>query len=506
MVLRNKATQIGLHSVRNILGEQLQLSLFTSHDIDFANEFGIKLSGKLDRFGIDLTEIQSRVMEGILRGFSETQYQGNLAPRKKEILLDATYSDKLPDAYKYILEIPCLKATQTQILTWAEMNKKGISNWARSVEALHELGTKQYCFYYDRLVYDDKGQPMREANGRWKKEEVITVDTLFSIKEIRDEKTGEIKHYEIAPSPIFLDQRETYFMLIPYGWREEVKQLVGNRKASSYTFRFLLFLRYQYELMRRSPRFRSPYQITWNPEEIAIAIKMPDVIYKRKKKRMNEILEDAYLVAKRLGYLSDYERRVYLDTLTLSDDKYFNPKDIELGKAIEAIGDSRHKHEPAAHILFDLFHSNRTSLDQHHQIPAGKIKSAQINDFVDLLNIRPVEDIELIIMWSISHKYWGSKLMTPKALAKEFPSAWAEYVLSKKLNEENTDDRNRTFAKMELAKYENMSLKGGFIYVCGQYVEFANSGQAPSVVVNYDDKDFISKIKQMCLRIGIDIS
>ena len=57
-------------------------------------------------------------------------------------------------------------------------------------------------------------------------------------------------------------------------------------------------------------------------------IKMPPSIYLRKKKRVNEILEDTYSVAKRLGYLVDYDRTGQLDTLTLNDKKYANNKVI----------------------------------------------------------------------------------------------------------------------------------------------------------------------------------
>ncbi|MGK5593758.1 MAG: hypothetical protein ACSNEK_00170 [Parachlamydiaceae bacterium] len=346
-MVSNKATQIGLHSVRNMLGENAQYDLFSNHDIEFASEFKFKLSGKIDRFGIDLTEMQSRIMEGILRGFSETRYQGNIKPKPVEWVQNERFSGgKLPDTYKNIIELPCLKASLTQILDWSGINKNGISYWARAVESIQELGVKQFCFYYDRLVFDDRGNPQKESNGRWKKEEVIAVDTLFTIKEIREESSGELKYYEITPSSIFLDQRDSYFMLIPYGWREEVKALVGSKKASSYTFRFLLYLRYQYELMRRSTKIKSPYQIKHSPEEIAIATKMPESIYKRKKQRMNEILSDAFLVAKQLGYLTDYERKDYIDVLTLNNNKYFNPKDVEVNKVLDSIGHSDKSRDP----------------------------------------------------------------------------------------------------------------------------------------------------------------
>ena len=237
-------TQIGLHSVRNMLGSEMQLSLFSDYTIEnLSSSSGVKLDGKIDRFGIDLTDIQSKIMEGILRGFTETNYRGNIEPRDTAQIAAEKYSKgELPLTYKYVKEVPRLRATQAQIMDWAGVNKNSIAEKERAVEALSHLGTAQYCFYYDRLAYGQDGVPEKDRSGRWKKEEVMAVDALFTIKEVREEQAGNLKYYEIEISPIFLDQRESYFMLIPYNWREEVRAIVGSKKASSYTFRFLLFL------------------------------------------------------------------------------------------------------------------------------------------------------------------------------------------------------------------------------------------------------------------------
>ena len=67
-------------------------------------------------------------------------------------------------------------------------------------------------------------------------------------------------------------------------------------------------------LRRRSKKLKSPYKIKWSPEEIFLAIKTPLTIYLRKKKQVNEILEDAYSVAKRLGYLIECDLTGHFDT------------------------------------------------------------------------------------------------------------------------------------------------------------------------------------------------
>lgn len=100
------ATQVGLHSVKNILGNHHQTDLFGDHHIEFCEQYDIKLEGTIDRFGIDLTEVQSRIMEGILYGFSRTAYKGNVRPTSKEQVAKQKFSGKIPNSYKYIQEIP----------------------------------------------------------------------------------------------------------------------------------------------------------------------------------------------------------------------------------------------------------------------------------------------------------------------------------------------------------------------------------------------------------------
>ena len=82
--MKRNTTQIGMHSVRNLLGEQKQLSLFSDHDKEFSNKYGLKLEGSIDRFGVHISEMESRVMEGVLHGFTETQYMGNIEPKTKQ--------------------------------------------------------------------------------------------------------------------------------------------------------------------------------------------------------------------------------------------------------------------------------------------------------------------------------------------------------------------------------------------------------------------------------------
>ena len=155
-------------------------------------------------------------------------------------------------------------------------------------------------------------------------------------------------------------------------------------------------------------------------------IKMPPSIYLRKKKRANEILEDAYSVAKRLGYLVDYDRTGHLDTLTLNDKKYANNR---LSYNFPDILDEKSDKDPsAAKSLGDFFHSQRRKLDTFHKSPEGKTREDQVLIFQALLASRPLEDIERLICWSTTKKY--SRISSTLKLSQNFSEAWTEMMIS----------------------------------------------------------------------------
>lgn len=493
-------TQIGLHSIKNMLGTEMQLSLFSEYTQDNRSKSLNKtFIGKIDKFGIELTDVQSKIMEGILRGFSETGYKGNLEPiDKSQITYEKSFNGELPSIYKYITEIPRLKATQAQIMEWACVKKNSIAEKERAVEALNQLCTTQYCFYYNRLAYDVNGIPEKDKKGRWKKEEVMAVDTLFSVKEIREEKSSNLKYYEIEISPIFLDQRESYFMLIPYNWREEVREIVGNKKASSYTFRFLLFLRYQYEMKRRSSKIKPPFTLKWTWEEIAVAIKMPESVYKRQKIRATEILENAYSVAKQLGYLSEYKRGMNADILIFNTEKY-----CPLNNLVEIVTNPEDFFSTDTEFLFELFHGEKKIIDQGHKEPVGILKNNDMQEIETLLQARSKEEVISVIKWGLNCKYWCTRLGTPTKLNKYFGEAVSEMKNSLSLpnNEEERVSENKKMA-LEFSLKPKKSTTKIQMEVLSSYVEVGN-GINQTTCISYKEKGFKDQLENALRKYGI---
>lgn len=507
---KTKATQIGIHSVRNFLGNPQQLGLFSDQPVKFGNEYGIEVDGKIDRFGMDLTNIQMRVMEGILRGFSETNYKGNIPPEDKDQIAQQKYAGKLPAIYKYIRDVPRLRVTQKQIIEWSGLNTGSVADRQRALEALFHLGTKQYCYYYNRLAYDEEGRPERDKNGNLKKEAVDAVDTLFTIKTIREEVSlkqtdrspafkGEIKYYEITPSAVFLDQRETYFILIPCNWRDEIDALYKRKKYSAYIPKFIYFLRLQYELKRRANSSR-PFQIRWSTEEIAIALNMPKSVYKGQRERMNKLLEEAFAVTKKLGYLQDYERTGTVDILTLQDSKFISGKSLHLAQAIEAMSNNA---SPLPAYLFDLFHKAKRELNEYHKIPEGREKDNQLEEFTALLAQRKLEDVEALIKWGLSIKFWCDRLSTPHKLRENFDAGWSEMNATKTKSSGATN----LHKKIGIALQCLISSRRPDIEIAleSSGIEIRSKGAVHVVLIEYAAKDFRMKIETFLQKIQIPL-
>ena len=481
----SKSTKIGIHSVRNLLGSRKQLDLFSDHDTRFSKEHGVPLQGKIERFGVDLSDFQMRVVEGILRGFSETNYKGNLTPLDSNSLIEEKFSGKTPNAYKYIDEVPRIKVTQAQLLEWSGINRGSMASVRRALMALEDLGVQQYCFYYDRIALDDNRNPIKSKNG-WKMEEVNVVDTLFTIKTIRTEKTGRVQYYEITPSSVFLDQRESYFMLIPYNWRQEVRQLYGNKKTSSYLFRFLLFLRYQYEIKRRSKNEAPPYCIQLSSEEICIALKMPKSVYTRNPKRANQILDDAYSVAQSLGYLLDFERMDYCDKLMLNESKFYTPKSLS------------HTDSPSSKLL-KAFYENKRKLDPATALPSGADFAKEAHEFEKILSERSFDEVKKAIEWAFKKRFWCARVSTPMKLRK----TCSELVMEMRADQLGSK-ANRAEANRKLS--ERVSEQSDLFIPEKEGLVIHSGGQGKPELLRYDNDRFEDMLKRVLKKRGMSIS
>ena len=324
-----KHTKIAIHTVSQFYGDNKQLSLFSDEKIDaFSRATGLSITNRPDSYGVVLNQSQRRVLEDILKAFTDSNYKGD------EVIDKATYSskiypiNKIAGAYNNVDKIPVVRLTQAEIIKLSGHDRTQ-GDKVDVVEAISFLATKQFCFYWVRLK-TEKGKPVKDKSGDYVKEEVMEVGSLFRIKTVRTEE-GELQYYEIHPSAPLLDQVSNYFLLVPNDWREEVKQITGKR-ASSYTYELLLWLRLQYEQIRRynsgRNRKKKPFKISKSWEDVAIALKMPETMYKANRKRASKIIQEAYQVAIKLGYLIRVENNGATDILYLNESYYPKPGEL----------------------------------------------------------------------------------------------------------------------------------------------------------------------------------
>ena len=341
--VEKKHTKIAIHTVTQFYGDNKQLSFFSDEKIDiFKDATGLNLTNRPTNYGVVLNQAQKRVFEGILKAFTDTNYKGD-EEIGKDKALEGVYTLNKETAeelilksnapYKNIDAIPVVKLTQAQIidLSGYDLKKQRQGDKQDVIEALSFLATNQFCFYWVRLKTEN-GKPVKDKRGDYVKEEVMEVGTLLRVKTVRDQ-TGLLQYYEIHPSAPLLDQVNNYFLLVPINWREEVKQLTGKR-ASSYTYELLLWLRLQYEQIRRynkgggKNRKPKPFKISKSWEDVAIALKMPETMYKANRKRASKIIQEAYSVAIKLGYLEKVENNGATDILYLNESYYPKPGEL----------------------------------------------------------------------------------------------------------------------------------------------------------------------------------
>lgn len=335
---KDNLTAIGIHAASQFFGDNKSLTLFSGDKIDgFINDTGIEIINRPQSYGVLLNQSQHRVFEGILKAFSNTKYLGHTQIESRDSLSYRSSSKaagRINNAYKNTPILPVVRLTQSEIIRLSGYEKKR-GDKTDVIEAIAFLATKQFCFYWIRLVRDDKGVPVIDKNGEYLKEEVMEVGTIFRIKTVRED--GKLKYYEIHPSSVIIDQANSkyggnYFLLIPTNWREEVQQLTG-KKASSYTYLLLLWLRLQYEQIRRynansRHKTKKPFILYRSWEDIAIALKMPESMYKANRPRAVKIIQEAYIIAIKLGYLLNVDNTGATDILYLNEDYYPKPGEL----------------------------------------------------------------------------------------------------------------------------------------------------------------------------------
>ena len=340
---------VGIHNMAQLFNEPRQRNLFSDNQITaFMKSAGIYQADENNTQKKPpppwLNVAETRVFFGLMKAFSDTQYMGTHQVEKLDEFKERGINvetqrarEVMKTPYRNINQIPVLQLTQADIIRLSGYDSN-MGDKQEVIKALGTLGLKQFAFFWKRLEKDEKGKPVKDKSGDFKREVVMEVGTYFRIKTIFQDNTNILKHYEISPSAVILDQVNdtyggTYYLIIPGNWNEEIKKLTG-RRATPYTYFFLLWLRMKFEEIRqfnnlqKNKAKKKPFVIKKSWEEIAQILYMPESMYKLNRKRAQEIIEKAYTIATRLGYLLRVENDGAVDVLYLNEE--FFPQGREL--------------------------------------------------------------------------------------------------------------------------------------------------------------------------------
>ncbi len=325
---KNEFTKMSIHAVNNLTPGHIQRELFNPSAVPaFSTQHGHETDCKIDSYGMSPNVMDLTISDAILKAFTDTGYQGNLPMIKARDLAKNKYKT-MPKAYRLVGEFPSIRISENELLRLAGIHpNSGISKKKRARDSILKLGNKQYFFRYQRLAKDLTGKPIFDKDKKsgklvQRKEIVELVDTPFTIKAVkRDNSKKALRYYEITLSVIYADQVESYYMLVPYKWHEEIRQAVDKARISPHILYFFLFLIKTHE-QYRSKKATQPYILRYKWETVAQYAKMPESVWRGQKKRANEILNECYRTAKKLKYLTFFERNGLIDTLCLNSERF----------------------------------------------------------------------------------------------------------------------------------------------------------------------------------------
>lgn len=259
--------------------------------------------------GLDLTELQQRAVFAIQKLLAKTNYLGNL----KGIKLDGENS------FQFTGYLPQVKFTSIEFFESCGLERRettrGKSEFSQkerkeALEALYSLSQIQVLFTYERKYY--KG-------GHLKTDVVVAekplIEIMWELRELSEEEyhrldAGQYTQAEldrrgtigITPSPVFVDQLQTYFLLKPANIYQESGRIIKG-KHPKYIPLFLEWINSQGQLQLQ---YHKELIVRINYRKLAEKLRMDSYIKKRQWTRIRKVLKKAYDVACQAGYLQEY--------------------------------------------------------------------------------------------------------------------------------------------------------------------------------------------------------
>ncbi|MBT4936329.1 hypothetical protein HON22_00255 [Candidatus Peregrinibacteria bacterium] len=287
-------TILSMHSVGNLLGEQ-------------------KIKN-IAQTGKTLTTTENDILIALAKGFTETNYKGNEEPVPTNV-------------NPHVKTLPKLRITRDELLKLMNVSRDNHFGIDQTMNALESLAQETLDFEYKRLCHDKHGLPIKTPKGTWKMETVKTKEPLLTVSWVYNEEKTRLRHIEITPATIFVDQIDSYYLSIPDQLIEKLRKLTGYKRVPVAIKYMFIFISQRLEFQRRNPKRSYTHTIGW--QELAQIVRIPELSIKRKKGRVLDSLNKALETSQSLGLLKSWKLTEDIYTLKLSSWKVLKQIDKE---------------------------------------------------------------------------------------------------------------------------------------------------------------------------------
>ena len=303
------------------------------------------------KIGFDIsTESQRKLLFGVLRLMTETDYRGTFQKTNEQFLREVGKDSKSVEAetkgykvltgtefggvYENIPSTPIIRISDRDLMIESGFDPDSHFDREMFSKAKGDLSFKQNFLMYTRFARDEKGRVIKDRNGRTKFELVSMFSPVLIIKSVADPQTKKHLYNEISPAPVFLDEISRmygatnggYFLLIPSDSMEEItrayRRRFPNRRGFPPTIIHSLCWWFRLRVQDRQNKERNPltkYNRKKNPSSESIDnilrisfldlcrhLDYEEKYIKKNGTRLRTQLSDGIGVAQELGYLSGW--------------------------------------------------------------------------------------------------------------------------------------------------------------------------------------------------------
>lgn len=333
--LHTELQKFGRKDAKNISSV---MKMITENDEDFKNELD---KYRIDVIGIDMTKSQNQSLFAIQNLLHENNYKGNTKPIEMK---------KETNSFKFMGNLPVIRFTPSKYLEAFGVSKKLskrekmeylANERTEALKALDELSQKKYLFHYKKKYWKDGKEvydvvtTVRNLFNLTYKYEAVNKEEIALLKEeqFNHSLDKKLNFIELEPCPLLIDQIETYFVLKPANYYQEINLKLDRPNKQVVLFiDFLIAEVTKKEMAAKAKKEEIEWVIEINFETLAYKLRMEKMIQEKRVSRVKTYLEKCYESAKKLDYLLEYSTvkgtAKDIEKLVLNPEKFKRVKEI----------------------------------------------------------------------------------------------------------------------------------------------------------------------------------